>query len=164
MLYEGCLKFMKRAEKAIDEERMEEKNTNLIKAQNIIRELMVTLDTKIPVSKQMLPMYDYILNQLIEANMKNDKEALRNAETFVTDFYETWKEVVRIDRQSRHGKPDASLQAVKSSVSEKAEGTSAPQPAAVPASKQDASVNPYARARAQNPYAKAKQAAAAVRN
>lgn len=167
MLYEGCLKFIKRAEKAMTEQKTEEKNTNLIKAQNIIRELMVTLDTKIPVSKQMLPMYDYILNQLIEANMKNDQEALKNAETFVTDFYETWKQVVQADRQSRHGSQPASSQAAKESAAASVEPVKA-EAAAPKASKQDTSVNPYAKARAQNPYAanasnpyaKAKQAAA----
>ncbi|SDO45253.1 flagellar protein FliS [Alkalicoccus daliensis] len=159
MLYEGCLKFIKRAEKAIDDNQMEEKNTNLIKAQNIVRELMVTLDMKVAVSKDMLPMYDYILNQLIEANMKNDKEALQNAAQFVADFRDTWKEVIKADRQSRHGQKAAP-----------AEPAAAPsEPAAAP-SKQDATVNPYAKARMQNPYAanasnpyaKAKQAAAAA--
>ncbi|PIB39900.1 flagellar export chaperone FliS, partial [Pseudomonas sp. 2588-5] len=40
MLYDGCIKFIKRAEIAIHNKNLEEKNTNLIKAQNIIRELM----------------------------------------------------------------------------------------------------------------------------
>lgn len=103
MLYEGCLKFIKRAEKAMDENNIQDKNTNLIKAQNIIRELMVTLNSDVEISKQMMQMYDFILSRLIDANTKNDKQALKEAEQFVTDFRDTWKEVIKLDRQRRHG-------------------------------------------------------------
>lgn len=103
MLYEGCLKFIKRAEKAITENNIEEKNTNLIKSQNIIRELMVTLNTDVAVSGNMMQMYDFILSKLVEANTGNDVEALKQAETFVADFRDTWKEVIKLDRQQRHG-------------------------------------------------------------
>lgn len=102
MLYEGCLKFIKRAEAAIEEGNVEVKNTNLIKAQNIIRELMVTLNTDVAVSADMMQMYDFILAKLVEANTANDKEALKHAETFVVDFRDTWKEVIKLDRLNRH--------------------------------------------------------------
>ncbi|OZS76932.1 flagellar export chaperone FliS, partial [Tetzosporium hominis] len=42
MLFDGCLKFMKLAKQAIEQEDMETKNTNLVKAQNIIQELNIT--------------------------------------------------------------------------------------------------------------------------
>ncbi|MDG5786659.1 flagellar export chaperone FliS [Evansella sp. AB-P1] len=103
MLYDGCLKFIKRAEKAIDEKKIEDKNTNLIKAQNIIRELMVTLKTDVAVANNMMQMYDFILSRLIDANTNNDKKALAEAEQFVVEFRDTWKEVIKVDRQRRHG-------------------------------------------------------------
>ncbi|UCZ52676.1 flagellar export chaperone FliS [Bacillus shivajii] len=103
MLYEGCLKFIKRAEKAIDENNIEDRNTNLIKAQNIIRELMVTLKTDVEVAQNMMQLYDFILNRLVDANTNNDKKALKEAEQFVVEFRDTWKEVIKIDRQRRHG-------------------------------------------------------------
>lgn len=108
MLYEGCLKFIKRAEKAMDENNIQDKNTNLIKAQNIIRELMVTLNPEVEISKQMMQMYDFILSRLIDANTKNDKQALKEAEQFVIEFRDTWKEVIKLDRQRRHGAKPAS--------------------------------------------------------
>ncbi|UTR11752.1 flagellar export chaperone FliS [Evansella sp. LMS18] len=103
MLYDGCLKFIRRGAKAIEEKNIEEKNTNLIKAQNIIRELMVTLKTDTAVAKNMMQMYDFILRRLIDANTHNDPKALKEAEEFVTDFRDTWKEVIKLDRQQRHG-------------------------------------------------------------
>ena len=43
MLYNGCLKFITLAKKAMKAGNVQDKNTNLIKAQNIIHEFMVTL-------------------------------------------------------------------------------------------------------------------------
>ncbi|WP_026691418.1 flagellar export chaperone FliS [Alteribacter aurantiacus] len=103
MLYEGCVKFIRRGEKALVEGNMEVKNENLIKAQNIIRELMVTLKVETDTARNMMQMYDFILSRLTDANTKNDVKALKEAERFVVDFYDTWKEVIKIDRQRRHG-------------------------------------------------------------
>ncbi|MFS8652347.1 MAG: flagellar export chaperone FliS, partial [Caldibacillus sp.] len=44
MLYDGCLKFIRLAKEAINNNDIQAKNTNIQKAQNIITELMVTLD------------------------------------------------------------------------------------------------------------------------
>lgn len=103
MLYNGCLKFIKQAEKAINESQIESRNINITKAQNIIRELMLTLKTDSEVGQNMMALYDFILNRLIDANVKNDLEALKEAEEFVKEFRDTWKEVVQIDRKERHG-------------------------------------------------------------
>ena len=53
MLYNGCLKFITLAKKAINDGNMEAKNTNLIKAQNIINELIVTLNMDVKVSNDL---------------------------------------------------------------------------------------------------------------
>ncbi|WP_099354881.1 flagellar export chaperone FliS [Fredinandcohnia onubensis] len=103
MLYNGCLKFIKLARKAIEENNIEAKNTNLQKAQNIIREFMVTLNMDLEVSKNMMAMYDYMNRRLMEANLKNDLEILTEVEGLVTDFRDTWKEVIQLNRQRLHG-------------------------------------------------------------
>jgi flagellar protein FliS len=103
MLYNGCIKFIKQAKVAIGEKNIQEKNTNIIKAQNIIRELMVNLNMDYEISKNMLQMYDYILNRLVEANMQNDKDILVEVEGLVTEFRDTWKEVIKITRRQQYG-------------------------------------------------------------
>ncbi|OIK11423.1 flagellar export chaperone FliS [Bacillus sp. MUM 13] len=101
MLYNGCLKFITLAKKAIEENNIQEKNTNLIKAQNIIQELMVTLNMDVEVSKDLMSLYDYLNRRLIEANLKSDLAILQEVEGFVTDFRNTWKEVVQLNRQKQ---------------------------------------------------------------
>ncbi|HEU5139251.1 MAG TPA: flagellar export chaperone FliS [Bacillales bacterium] len=103
MLYEGCLKFIRLARSGITDKSLEKKNENLVKAQNIIRELMVTLNQDAEVADGMMQMYDYIHRRLIEANVNNDLEILAEIEEYVTEFRDTWKEVIRINRKQRYG-------------------------------------------------------------
>ncbi len=98
MLYNGCLKFIKKAKQAIEKNNIEERNTNIQKAQNIIRELMVTLNMDYEVSKNMMALYDFIIQSLLEANIKNDLKKLEEAEQIVIDFRDTWKQVIQLNR------------------------------------------------------------------
>jgi flagellar secretion chaperone FliS len=101
MLYNGCLKFILQAKKAIADKNIESKNTNIQKAQNIIRELMVTLNRDLEVSENMMSLYDYMNRQLIEANLKSDIAILDEVEGLVTEFRDTWKEVIQVNRQKQ---------------------------------------------------------------
>jgi flagellar protein FliS len=103
LLYNGCLKFIDKADKAIDEKDFTAKNKFIIRAQDIIRELMVTLKTDTDVGKSMLSLYDFINSRLIDANTKNDKVALAEARDFVVEFRDTWKQVIQINRKEQHG-------------------------------------------------------------
>lgn len=97
MLYNGCIKFINTGLKAMDEKNMESKNTNIQKAQDIIQELMLTLDQSVEISKQLMPLYEFIHYQLQQGNIKNDTAMIQEALTFVTDFRDTWKDVIRAE-------------------------------------------------------------------
>ncbi|WP_067727099.1 flagellar export chaperone FliS [Oceanobacillus damuensis] len=101
MLYNGCMKFIKQAIKDMDEKNYEAKNRNIQKAQNIIQELMITLDPNVEISKQILPLYEFMKYQLKEANIKNDSAKLQEVLVFVTDFRDTWKQVIIKNRQQQ---------------------------------------------------------------
>lgn len=103
MLYNGCLKFLGKAKVAIEQKDIEEKNHNIQRAQAIIAELMSTLNMDIEISKQMLPLYDYMNRRLVEANMKNDAAIIEEVEGLTTEFRDTWKEVIKITRQQQYG-------------------------------------------------------------
>jgi len=96
MLYNGCLKFMKLAKRAMADKNFEEKNTNIIKAQNIIQELRSTLKADIEMSAGLEQMYEYMYNRLVEANMKNDVTALEEVEALMTDIRNTWKQAMAL--------------------------------------------------------------------
>ncbi|PLR90847.1 flagellar export chaperone FliS [Bacillus sp. T33-2] len=101
MLYNGCLKFIHLAKKAIENHDIESKHVNISKAQNIITELIVTLNLDYSIAKEMRNLYDYINRRLIDANIKNDRGILDEVEELVVDFRDTWKEVIVINRKKQ---------------------------------------------------------------
>ncbi|UOQ94388.1 flagellar export chaperone FliS [Halobacillus shinanisalinarum] len=103
MLYNGCIKFIRSAKKAISNGSIEQKNASIQKAQAIIRELMLTMNQDYAVSKEVLPLYDYMNRRLMEANSQNDSAILDEVEGLVTEFRDTWKEVILQTRKAQHG-------------------------------------------------------------
>ena len=95
MLYDGAIKFCYMTQVAIDEKNIEKANLNIQKAQKIIVQLRVSLDTKYPVSQEFDKVYDYIYRRLVEANMKKDNEILEEALKHIKTMRETWVEVMR---------------------------------------------------------------------
>ncbi|QTC40267.1 flagellar export chaperone FliS [Bacillus sp. V3] len=102
MLYNGSLKFIHIAKKAIEEKNIELKNTNIQKAQAIVSELMVTLNTDVEISQNLMSLYDYINRRLTEANVKNDRAILEEVEGLISEFRDTWKQVIQLNRQKQH--------------------------------------------------------------
>lgn len=103
MLYNGCLKFLNRSKLAMIDKNIEDKNHNIQRAQAIIAELMSTLNMDVDISKQMLPLYEYMNHRLTEANINGDTAIIEEVEGLVTEFRDTWKEVIKITRQQQYG-------------------------------------------------------------
>lgn len=102
MLYNGCLKFIKQGKLSIIQGNIEKRHESLVRAQDIMQELMVTLNMDVEISKNLLQMYDYIYRRLIDANTNNSIEILDEVEGFVTEFRDTWKEVIQITRKQQY--------------------------------------------------------------
>jgi len=91
MLYNGCLKFIKLASRALEEKNIEQKHIHLVKAQAIITQFRITLDMDIPISKDLDVLYMFINEKLIEANTTNNQETIALAEDLVRELRDTWK-------------------------------------------------------------------------
>lgn len=90
LLFNGCIKFMKQANEAIQNKNYEEKNEFIKKAVNIINELLITLDHKYDISKQLASLYEYMKGRLIHANIKMDTSAVTECIELMTDLKDTW--------------------------------------------------------------------------
>lgn len=101
MLYNGCLKFMGQAKQAIESSNIEKKNEYIQRSQMIIQEFMVTLNKDVAMSEDLMRLYDYILRKLIDANTKNDLEALSEAEEMVMNIRNTWKEMIQSQKRTQ---------------------------------------------------------------
>ncbi|MFS0575474.1 flagellar export chaperone FliS [Sporosarcina sp. 179-K 3D1 HS] len=106
MLYNGCLKFILQAKKALEEGNIEEKNKAVQKAQAIVTELMLTLDTSMPISKNMMVLYEFVNHRLLEGNIQNDSKFFDEASDIITEFRDTWKQVIQINRQKQYANVD----------------------------------------------------------
>lgn len=95
MLYDGCLKFMRQAKVFIEEKNIEGAHVSITKAQAIIEELDVTLNMDIPISESLRPLYQFMTEQLIEANIKKDAQYIDTIYPMVEELRDTWKEAMR---------------------------------------------------------------------
>lgn len=91
MLYNGCIKNIEHAKKSIEAKETEKAHEQIVKAQNIIIELMATLNMDYEISLRLMTVYDYIYNQMVEANIKKDSELLDQIRTFLVDLRDTWE-------------------------------------------------------------------------
>ncbi len=101
MLYNGALRFMTEGVEALKSKEYEKANTSLIKAQNIILEFVSTLKMEYEISQQLLPLYNYVYDALVEGNMKNSVEKIEEAKEIVTELRNTWNEAMKISRKEK---------------------------------------------------------------
>ncbi|MCA9766041.1 MAG: flagellar export chaperone FliS [Carnobacterium sp.] len=95
MLYEGAIKNLKLAELSAAEKKIEQTSNALIKAQDIIQELMATLDFKNggEVAESLNQLYDYFITELINANRSKDPESIKKIRIPLEELRDTWLEI-----------------------------------------------------------------------
>ena len=101
MLYNGCLKFIDEGIQSVKDEKWEDANTSLQKAQNIISEFRITLDMDYDISKQLMPLYNYTYDRLVEGNMKSDVTMLEEARGIIKELRDAWAQAIKKARQEK---------------------------------------------------------------
>ena len=99
MLYNGCLKFMNEGKDAIEAKQWEQANTSLQKAQNIISEFRITLNMEYEISKQLMPLYNYTYDRLVEGNIKSDTAMVQEAIDIIKELRDAWAQSMKKARQ-----------------------------------------------------------------
>lgn len=111
MLYEGAIRFTKQAAAALKQGKVAEKGKYISKSTAILSELMATLDFKAggQLAIDLENLYVFMIDKLIEGNIKNDPECLAAVERLLMTLYEAWKDVIENPRAD--GVPSPKLQA-----------------------------------------------------
>lgn len=99
MLYEGAIKFCNIAILAVEQKDIEKTNNHILKTERIIDYLRQTLDTSYPVAQDFDRVYAYLGRRLVEANLKKDKEILEEVNMHLHTMRDTWKEVMKQNKQ-----------------------------------------------------------------
>ena len=113
MLYEGCIRFFKKTKIAMEAKNMAEKGEMLAKAQDIVAELMNSLDHGKggEISKQLELLYVYIFDESTEANIANDPVRIQTCINVLETLYDGWKGA--IDQLQKQGSSAAAVPMAK---------------------------------------------------
>ncbi|WP_059041708.1 flagellar export chaperone FliS [Paenibacillus rubinfantis] len=90
MLYDGAIRFVRTGISGIDEKNYEKTNTNLCKAQAVIHELIAALNFDYPIAKNLSQIYEYMLHQLIVANLKKNTTPANEVLSYLLELREAW--------------------------------------------------------------------------
>lgn len=101
MLYNGAIRFINESMQALDQGNLEKANNTNLRAQDIIKEFMSTLDMQYEISHNLLALYDYIEFRLMQGNLKKDKNQLGEARDMLLELRDTWVEVIKQTRLAR---------------------------------------------------------------
>lgn len=102
MLYDGAIKFINIAKINIENNNISKVNEALIRAQDIVLELNASLNMDYEISKNLRSIYDFVMDRLIDGNIKKEVAPLDEAIDLLTDLRDTWKEAMKEVKISRY--------------------------------------------------------------
>jgi len=94
MTYDGGLRFLRLAAEAMEKKDYEAQHTNISKAQNILLELLSSLDHSVnpELASGLDRIYRYLYDRLVHANVSDDIGAVKEAQTLMSQLRDTWAE------------------------------------------------------------------------
>ena len=81
----------------------EKANTSCIKAQNIISEFRLTLKMEYEISKNLLALYNYAYDRLVEGNMNEDITKLEEAKDILSELRDAWNQAMKAVKNEKGG-------------------------------------------------------------
>lgn len=95
MLYNGAIQFASRAQVAIREHDIAETNKYIQKTQDIVYELMSSLDMKQggAIAQNLRNLYMYMINRLIEGNIRKSENAVAEVIQMMQELKSAWEEI-----------------------------------------------------------------------
>jgi flagellar protein FliS len=109
MLYDGALRHMEAGKHAMASGNLEVQNASLQKAQRILFELIACLDMEggKEIAANLLALYTYVIDQLVQANVNDDPDAVERGIKVVSDLRESWVQIERTTRGHGHERQKA---------------------------------------------------------
>lgn len=101
MLLDGAVKFAKVARQAMADKDIAKANENIKKTQDIFYELIATLDLRYAGDwgNKLIAVYRFIINRLVQANIKKDVKIIDEVMPLIEDVRSLWQEAYRASKQ-----------------------------------------------------------------
>ena len=95
MLYDAAIRHCKAAQEAIAQQERDAAARSLLKAQDIVSELISSLNVEAgrELGSALLRLYEYMYRRLVQANVRKDASAAREVERLLTDLRDAWSQV-----------------------------------------------------------------------
>lgn len=90
MLYSGCIKQLKLAEIAVKKKKYEDAHNSFIKAQDILMELMMSLDLRYEISNNLMSIYSFLHEEIVSMNISKNTEKIEPVIKILSDLRESW--------------------------------------------------------------------------
>ena len=92
MLYDGAIRFINEAAYAMQQRDYETQNAKLQRAQKILAELISSLDFNKggEIAENLFRLYTYMYNQLVEANINDDRDRLEHVVHLLSELRKAW--------------------------------------------------------------------------
>ena len=102
MLYDGAIKFLNIALENIEPMHYDTVNTNILKTQDIITELLLALNMNEggEISQNLFSLYMYFKRQLLEANMRKDPEMIKHILKLMKEMRDAWDQISATESKS----------------------------------------------------------------
>lgn len=92
MLYEGCIKQLKLAKIHMESKELDRVSECCERAEDIILELVRSLNLSIPISENLLELYQFMVDEIVQANLAKDTERLDPVIEMLSSLCEAWNE------------------------------------------------------------------------
>lgn len=95
MLFDGAIRFSKQGQDHMEKGEIEQANFKLIRAQDIVNELILSLNLEVgEIAQSLQQLYTYIYDLLVQANIKKESDKVDEAVRMLTELRDTWEQVV----------------------------------------------------------------------
>ncbi len=104
MLFDGAIRFVNQAKGHMERNEFDKKHERLLRAQNIMLELIQALDQNLQkeLYDNLVGLYKYCYDRLLAANVENDMKPLDDALQILEHLRSTWKLAVeKADKEER---------------------------------------------------------------
>ncbi len=99
MLYAGAIKFLNIAGEGIKTKKLDIANNNIIKAQDIISELMTSLNFDAgEIAHNLYSLYIYMNRRLLEANIEKNSEIINEILRLLVTLKNAWEELLKKEK------------------------------------------------------------------
>jgi len=99
LLYDALVRNLTRAETGLQAQDIEQSHQALLRSQDIILELIASLDVAAPgeagsIARQMAPLYEYMYHRLLDASLQKDAAPVAEVRRLVMPVREAWRHVL----------------------------------------------------------------------